>query len=59
LNWFPAQKASWLAQRATEYAQIEIALNTASSSAVEDDGSQPDGFQLQQNYPNPFNQARR
>ncbi len=51
LNWFPAQKAAWLAQRNYEYAQLDwwpwTGIESVNSSSLE--------FRLQQNYPNPFN----
>ena len=56
LNWFPAQKTAWLAQRAAEYSSINSALNAGSLTAsVYDLGRLPSEFLLQQNYPNPFN----
>ncbi|HTX20006.1 MAG TPA: T9SS type A sorting domain-containing protein [Bacteroidota bacterium] len=51
LNWFPAQKATWLAQRSAEYAGIAntlLAVKEVSSNL-------PNSFELSQNYPNPFN----
>ena len=55
LNWFPIQKASWMAnRRATEYAEITGALNTG-VVGVEEDVNLPNKFNLAQNYPNPFN----
>ncbi len=51
LNWFPTQKAVWLAQRNAEYAQIDFwywtGIERVNPSSLE--------FRLQQNYPNPFN----
>jgi hypothetical protein len=56
LNWFPAQKAVWLAQRTEEYENIGAALNTGRLlTAVRESGSLPAEIKLQQNYPNPFN----
>jgi hypothetical protein len=58
LNWFPAQKATWLAQRDAENTAITNALNNGTktiATAVENVESLPVTFQLQQNYPNPFN----
>jgi hypothetical protein len=52
LNRFPAQKAQWSAQRATEYDAIENELNTP--TGLEQTGSSPVKFSLEQNYPNPF-----
>jgi hypothetical protein len=55
LNWFPTQKAPWLAQRDAEYASIESALQAGHLTAVKDVGALPAEFALGQNYPNPFN----
>jgi len=56
LNWFPAQKTAWLAQRAAEYSSINSSLNAGRLvTSVYDRGSLPAEFLLQQNYPNPFN----
>jgi len=57
LNWFPARKADWLAQRSTEYAAIQHALETGGTTltGVETAEGVPGEFRLQQNYPNPFN----
>ncbi len=58
LNWFPAEKASWLAQRDAEHATIKNALETGTPVSVEDGafGSDlPSIMELNQNYPNPFN----
>ena len=56
LNWFPTQKAAWLAQRTAEYDNIDDALNAGRLvTAAHDQTSLPAEFQLQQNYPNPFN----
>jgi hypothetical protein len=52
LNWFPTQKASWLAQRDAEYAMIDAEMNY---TGVEDFATQPGSYELLQNYPNPFN----
>jgi hypothetical protein len=53
LNWFPTQKASWLAQRAAEYQAIDAQIGITSDVAGQSDV--PVKFQLDQNYPNPFN----
>ena len=50
LNWFPAKKAEWLAQRDQEY---EYILGPTGIKKI--DGSLLADFELQQNYPNPFN----
>ncbi|MEJ2049654.1 MAG: T9SS type A sorting domain-containing protein, partial [Calditrichota bacterium] len=50
LNWFPAKKAEWLAQRDQEY---EYILGPTGIKKI--GGSLPADFELQQNYPNPFN----
>lgn len=56
LNWFPAQKATWAAQKDAEHAEIEAALDAGGWTAV---SSKPDvvptDFAISQNYPNPFN----
>ena len=59
LNWFPAQKSAWLAQRSAECDAINAALNSGTLfvAAVHDHGSLLAEFQLHQNYPNPFNPA--
>ncbi len=53
LNWFPTQKATWLAQRTAELATIQQLMD--SPSAVTPQTTLPGTFALQQNYPNPFN----
>ncbi len=56
LNWFPAKKTEWLAQRAAEYTKIDNALNTGgTTTAIARDKNTPVEFTLDQNYPNPFN----
>ncbi len=55
LNWFPAQKAAWLAQRNEEYANIDWIYY----DAVKDPGILPSEFRLLQNYPNPFNPSTK
>ena len=58
LNWFPAQKTAWLAQRDAEIAAITAALDSGSpiSTGVEQVGTEiPSSTVLGQNYPNPFN----
>ena len=55
LNWFPTQKAAWMAQRAQEYTNIGNTLVTGSITAVNDVSNLPNKFELSQNYPNPFN----
>jgi hypothetical protein len=52
LNWFPASKTTWLAQRSAEYSAIEAEMNI---TGVSNSFLQPTRFELQQNYPNPFN----
>jgi hypothetical protein len=62
LNWFPAQKATWLAQRDAENTAITNALNNGTktiATAVENIENLPVTFQLQQNYPNPFNPSTK
>ena len=52
LNWFPTQKAAWLAQRDAEYANLNnpyaIPVGGIANAA-------PERLKLDQNYPNPFN----
>ncbi len=55
LNWFPTQKAAWMAQKAQEYTNIGNTLVTGSITAVNDVSNLPNKFELSQNYPNPFN----
>ena len=56
LNWFPAEKEQWLAQRPAEYDSIENALNSGRLvTSIKDRNRLPVGFEFQQNYPNPFN----
>lgn len=58
LNWFPAEKEAWLANREAEYAAISEALNSGNpiiGTNVEDLGGRlPGALNLRQNYPNPF-----
>jgi len=53
LDWFPTQAASWAAQKADEYADINNQLYNI--TAVKDQGYIVNQFNLSQNYPNPFN----
>jgi Secretion system C-terminal sorting domain/Right handed beta helix region len=55
LNWFPVQKAVWLAQRDAEYIYINPFYNFWPPDDVEKVNSVSTEFKLQQNYPNPFN----
>jgi hypothetical protein len=55
LNWFPAQKATWLAQRIAEYNAIEKELQGGIAMSVKNIDALPAKFTLDQNYPNPFN----
>jgi hypothetical protein len=55
VNWFPAQKATWLAQRNVEYNAIETALQAGHVTALKNGDALPVEFTLKQNYPNPFN----
>jgi len=56
LNWFPSEKATWLAQRDAEYTAIDAALAAGTgTTAVAKNVGLADDFELQQNYPNPFN----
>jgi len=55
LNWFPAQKTAWLAQRDAEYAYIQSYLDQGLSGIKEIGDNVTSKFSLDQNYPNPFN----
>jgi len=56
LNWFPALKAQWEAQKDAEHAEIQAALNEGRVlTSVEGEFELPVEYQLHQNYPNPFN----
>ena len=56
LNWFPVQKAAWLAQRDAEYAQIESRMYSQPIIGIKEiSNSITNEFMLEQNYPNPFN----
>ena len=58
LNWFPAQKATWEAQKEAEHAAITAALEAGNMTVGIEDGltmNHPVDFRLDQNYPNPFN----
>jgi hypothetical protein len=56
LNWFPTQKAKWLAQRTAEYDTINSVLNSGKLiTSVRNQAILPAELRLQQNYPNPFN----
>jgi len=55
LNWFPALKGQWSAQRDAEYAAIDDYLNSATVPVDEPAGRLPSGFIIYQNHPNPFN----
>jgi hypothetical protein len=55
LNWFPAKKTEWEAQKDDEHALIENALETGTTTGIHAHGGLPTEFQLSQNYPNPFN----
>ncbi|MFH1197820.1 MAG: T9SS type A sorting domain-containing protein [bacterium] len=59
LNWFPTQKATYNANKATYYAALLDGLeNGHLVSDVEVINSNiPETFELSQNYPNPFNPA--
>jgi hypothetical protein len=59
LNWFPTQKAAWLAQKTAEYAQIQVALDGYVPVAVKNVNALPAEFTLHRNYPNPFNPTTR
>jgi len=55
LNWFPAQKTAWLAQKDAEYAYIQSYLDQGLSGIKEIGDNVTSKFSLDQNYPNPFN----
>lgn len=57
LNWFPASKATFMANHAKFYGELVDAWNTGTLvvGISESRSGQPTGFQLDQNYPNPFN----
>ena len=56
LNWFPALKTAWLAQRDAEYAYIQNILEKRNALRIEkNQDNVPGVFTLDQNYPNPFN----
>jgi len=53
LNWFPAEYATWMAQRDDEMALLDG--RTYGTVDVRDDEIVANKFELSQNYPNPFN----
>ncbi|HDP68880.1 MAG TPA: T9SS type A sorting domain-containing protein [Candidatus Marinimicrobia bacterium] len=55
LNWFPAEKAAWEAQKSAEYAAIDAAIDAGHPVAIRETVYEPTDFRLSQNYPNPFN----
>jgi len=58
LNWFPADKATFMANHDTYFSDLVDAWNagTLVTTAVEEiSNAKPSEFQLNQNYPNPFN----
>ena len=56
LNWFPADKATFMANHADYYGALLTAWNTGTLvEAIRELGGTPAGFELRQNYPNPFN----
>jgi len=56
LNWFPTQKADFLANHAQYYGDIVAAWNAGTPvTDVQEIGGIPTDFELSQNYPNPFN----
>jgi hypothetical protein len=54
LNWFPADKTTWVAQKDAEHAKLAFMLNNGTLS-VPGAGARPEAYTLDQNYPNPFN----
>jgi hypothetical protein len=57
LNWFPAAKTTWNAQKDVEHARIEMAVQGGHLVGVDRTENIPQVFSLKQNYPNPFNPA--
>ena len=57
LNWFPADKATFMANHAEYYGALLDAWNSGNlvPTAIRELGGTPTGFELEQNYPNPFN----
>ncbi|MBN2009388.1 T9SS type A sorting domain-containing protein, partial [candidate division KSB1 bacterium] len=56
LNWFPAEKATWAAQKDVEHAKIQTALDLGKVVGIANKaGVIPKEFEIAQNYPNPFN----
>jgi hypothetical protein len=55
LNWFPAQKAQWVASGAAAEHQVLSQELTSGVLAVRNNVTVPGSFALNQNYPNPFN----
>lgn len=57
LNWFPASKATFNANKATYYSALLTALSSGHTvlAVRELGGGVPAQFELSQNYPNPFN----
>ena len=55
LNWFPAKKTLWNAQKDAEHTALQNVLNTGKLTDVRQEANIPTGFALDQNYPNPFN----
>lgn len=55
LNWYPAKKTAWEAQKTAEWAVINNWLTNGLVSVREISDEIPSEFELKQNYPNPFN----
>jgi hypothetical protein len=56
LNWFPTEKATFLANHAQYYDALVTAWNNGTPVlSVKELGGIPAEFELMQNYPNPFN----
>ena len=55
LNWFPAQKTSWNAQKNAEYSKLAYMLNNGTLGVKQGGNAVPEVYTLDQNYPNPFN----
>ncbi|MEX2603013.1 MAG: T9SS type A sorting domain-containing protein [Gracilimonas sp.] len=56
LNWFPAEKEAWMAQRDAEHSMLVASLNDGTLPVSnERTANVPASIKLDQNYPNPFN----
>jgi hypothetical protein len=55
LNWFPAKKNQWEANKEAEHTALQNKLDTPSTAVHGEAGVAPTEFAISQNYPNPFN----